>query len=289
MAQPGETPQGEHRRLIVELRHAREAHGLTQKEVADALDWSSSKLIRIERGSVGISVTDLKALLLHYGIVDGDDVSRLVAMARASKKSAWWQQYREVFHPDFFTFLGLEASAARVKQFQGLVVPGLLQSEDYVRALLEVGDNTSEQAQRGLEVRMKRQDIIAEHGPEFVFVIDESVMYRIVGDDSVMRQQMAKLRDLADHPQVTIRVMPFSAGVRRGTMSSFEILEFSDDPDDHALLVDNAYRDQIMQVPSEAARFYVDVFPDLAERALSASETVRRLDERLKELEQQGG
>src|SRR5262245_2049783 len=145
MTRRGETPQSEHRRLMVALRQAREARQLTQKEVADALEWSASKLIRIERGTVGISVTDLKALLLHYEVTDTDEVDRMVEMARASKKAVWWQEYRELLPQDFYTFIGLEASAIRIKQFHGLVVPGLLQSEDYVKSILGVAPDTPEQ------------------------------------------------------------------------------------------------------------------------------------------------
>lgn len=288
MAQPGETPQSEHRRLMVELRQSREARGCTQKEVADALDWSLSKLIRIERGSVGISITDLKALLLHYGMTGAEEVDRMVTMARASKKTAWWQQYRDVYSPDFFTFLGLEASAGRVKWFQGLVFPGMLQSPGYIRAILRATGSNPEQEKRGFEVRTKRQELLSEHGPEFTFIIDESVLHRVVGDAAVMREQVQKVRDLMDHPRATIQVMPFSAGAYRGMKNSFEILEFSDEPEDIALLVDDLYRDQLMQVPSDAARAYVDQFPALEEKALSTTDTARRLDERLKELAQEG-
>ena len=288
MARPGETPQSEHRRLIVELRQAREAQRLTQKEVADALEWSLSKLIRIERGAVGISVTDLKALLLQYGLTDDEVVDRMVGMARASKKTAWWQHYRQVYPADFFTFLGLEASASRVKLFQGLVIPGLLQSDGYIMAILRATGSTGEQEQRGFEVRTKRQALISDHGPEFTVVIDESALYRLVGDMAVMHGQMRKLRELVDHPRMTLRIMPYSAGVHRGMKRAFEILEFSDDPDDYALLIDDLYRDQLIQVPSEESRSYVNLFPDLEAKALSTADTARRLEERLKELEQDG-
>jgi transcriptional regulator with XRE-family HTH domain len=285
MAHPGDTPQSEHRRLIVELRQARDARRLTQKEVADALDWSSSKLIRIERGTVGISITDLKALLLHYDVTKSDDVERMVAMARASKKTAWWQQYREVFPPDFFTFLGLEASAGKIKQFQGLLIPGLLQSPGYIKGILRANNSTPEQEKRGFEVRTKRQELITEHGPELLFILDESTLYRTLGDNAVMREQMRKLQEAMDHPRVTIRVIPFSAGALRAMTNSFEILEFSDDPEDFALLVNDVYRDQLTQVPSDAARTYAALFPDLEELALSRADTARRIEERLKELE----
>jgi transcriptional regulator with XRE-family HTH domain len=288
MAPRSETPQGEHRRLIVALRQAREARHLTQKEVADALEWSASKLIRIERGSVGISVTDLKALLLHYKVTDANDVDRMVDMARASKKAVWWQEYRDVLNPEFFTFVGLEASAVRIKQFQILAVPGLLQSRGYTEALFGDPKNFSDRIRRVIEVRFKRQELISEDGPEIVSIIDESALHRTIGDNAVMREQLTKLRELAAHPRVSIRVMPFSAGVHQGMKNSYEILEFSNEPDDYALIFDHAYRDQLTQVPGEETRTFVEYFARLEERALPAEESARVIEARLKELQKDG-
>ena len=209
------------------------------------------------------------------------DWSRWLAPARKPRGGS----SIEVYSQDFFTFLGLEASAGKIKQFQGLLVPGLLQSAEYIKAILRATDSTPEQERRGLEVRTKRQELITEHGPEFVFIIDESALYRAVGDNDVMRDQMRHLREVMEHARVTIRVIPFSAGVRRSMKNSFEILEFSDDPEDFALLVDDVYRDQLTQVPSDAARTYAALFSELEDVALSTADTARRLEERLKELE----
>lgn len=284
MTPRGETPQSEHRRLRVALRDARDALHLTQKEVADALEWSTSKLIRIENGSVGISVTDLKALLLHYRVTDANEVDRMVTMARASKKAAWWQEYRELLSQDFITFLGLEASTVRMKQYQGLLFPGLLQSSSYIKALLALGDNTPEQERRGIEVRLKRQELISEHGPDFYFILDESVLYRRVGDDAAMREQLMKVKEVAEHPRVSIRIMPFVAGVHKGMKSSFEILELSNEPGDYALLLEQPYRDQLFQVVSDETKEFVDIFSELEKIALPAAETPHMIDARLKEM-----
>lgn len=288
MAPRGETPAGQHRRLIVALRQAREACGMTQKEVADALEWSASKLIRIEKGAVGISVTDLKALLLHYGVTDNDEVGQLVEQARASKKAVWWQQYRSVMPTDFLTFLELEASAIRVKQFQGLVVPGMLQSPSYIKALLGINVATPEAEQRGLEIRLKRQELISDAGPEFFFIIDESTLYRTVGGGVAMREQLMKLRELSGHPRVSIRILPFTAGARSGMLSSYEILELSDEPDDYVLWVDQAYKAQLLQVPNDETRAFFALFEELEEIALPGDETPHVLEARLKEIEKDG-
>jgi transcriptional regulator with XRE-family HTH domain len=264
MAARAETPQGEHRRLIVALRQAREARHLTQKEVADALEWSVSKLTRIEKGAVGISVTDLKALLLHYKVTDANEVDRMVDMARASKK------------------------AVRIKIFQSLVVPGLLQSQGYVEALFGGSERITPRIRRILDVRFKRQELITEDGPELLIIIDESALCRSIGDNAVMREQLVKIKEMADHPRVSIQIMPFSAGVHQGMKSSHEILEFSAEPDDYALMVDHAYRDQLMQVPGEETRTFVEYFSQLQERALPVEETAHFIDARLKEIEKDG-
>jgi transcriptional regulator with XRE-family HTH domain len=285
MAPRGETPQGEHRRLIVRLRQAREARHLTQKEVADSLEWSTSKLIRIESGAVGISVTDLKALLLHYKVTDANEVDDMVDMARASKKAAWWQKYRDVLSQDFHTFIGLEASAARIKAVQVLAIPGLLQTREYIATLLNLGDNTPEKAQLGIDVRLKRQELISENGPECNFIIDESVLYRTVGDNVVMRGQLQKLKELVDHPRLSIQIMPFSAGIHRGMKNSYEILELSEDPGDYAMLLESSYKDELMKVPTDETSRYVELFARMEERALPATETPHIIDRRLKEIE----
>jgi transcriptional regulator with XRE-family HTH domain len=124
------------RRLRSELRRARQDAGLTQKDVAEALEWSLSKLIRIEAGAVGISTTDLRALLQHYRINDPKVVDRILSLARAGKEQrGWWTTYRDVTSQQFLTFLGYENSATVILVFQANLIPGLIQDEEYARAL----------------------------------------------------------------------------------------------------------------------------------------------------------
>lgn len=281
-----ESPQAEHRRLVVALREKRDALNWTQRDVADALDWSASKLIRIERGIVGISVTDLKALLQHYQVTETAEIDSLVAMARASKKATWWHEYRDVIPHEFYTFLGLEASAVRVKQFQGLVVPGLLQSRGYMEVLVDLGDKPSERARNGLAVRTKRQELFLGDGPEFSFVIDESVLYRQVGSMAVMREQLSKLTEMTGHSRVTIQILPYTAGIDVAMKGSFEILDFSEKPDDQALLLDLPHKDHLIQLTSEELKDYAAMFDTLMGLALSPAESKRVINRRLKEVEQ---
>jgi transcriptional regulator with XRE-family HTH domain len=286
MTPRGETPLLELRRLRGRLRQAREALGLTQRDVAEALDWSTSKLIRIENGSVGISVTDLKALLLHYNITEQSDVDQLVKMARASKKSAWWQEYRNNVSTQFLTFLGLEASAIRIRQYQSLVIPGLLQAQGYITELTPINARDEDEARLNVEIRLRRQDLITmENAAEAYFILDESLLYRQIGDNAVMREQLMRLKEMATRPNITIQIMPYSAGVHRGMKGSFEILELSEEPDDYALLLESPYKDQLIPDPNDETKEFVQIFYELEKIALPVSETPRLIDKRLEELD----
>ncbi|HEX3589752.1 MAG TPA: helix-turn-helix transcriptional regulator [Pseudonocardiaceae bacterium] len=275
----GDNPTSQLRKLRTELRQQRDARGLTQREVAEALDWSPSKLIRIERGPVGISVTDVRALLQHYSVTDRQQVDALVGLARASKKPAWWHQYRDFYKPQFLTFLGLEGSSVRIRQYQGLVVPGLLQHPDYVRALFEPYGYDEDRIARGLDVRTTRQELLDTGGPELFFLLDESVLHRIVGSPDVMRTQLGRLVELAALPDVSIRVVPFSVGVHRGMKGSFAIFELSDDQDDYALQLEQPYEDRLIQDTSEETREYVNIFHDLERVALSPARSTALVEQ----------
>ena len=279
----GVTPLSQLRRLRSELRQERDKLRLTQKDVADALDWSPSKLIRIENGTVGISITDLKALLLNYKIINEDRVDELVAMARAGKEQAWWHKYRDNYSKQFLTFLGLESSAIRLRQFQSLAVPGILQTRDYARVLVSQGLADEERIQTGVAVRLQRQKLLEPGGPDSYFILDESVLRRRVGSPEIMREQLNRLKELAALPNVTIQVVPFTAGRHRGLLGSFEIFELSDQEDDYALLLEQPYKDVLIEDSSEETREYVVIFRELEKVALGEEESVKFIDKVLAE------
>lgn len=280
----GQTPVNQRRRLLAELRDARDSVNLTQKDVAEALDWSTSKLIRIENGSVGVSVTDLRALLHHYGIGDRDRVDGLVTMARASKQQSWWDKYRIHYGQQFMTFLGLEASALRIRQFQMLVVPGLLQIPEYTRTLVATGTSDEEVIAREVEVRTKRQELLGENGPEMYFILDESVLHRTIGGPEVMRGQLLRLKELATKPNVVLQILPYAVGVHRGMKGSFEVFELTDNVDDYAVLLEQPYKDTLLPDSSEETREYVNIFFELEKLARPATETAKIIDEVLERM-----
>jgi transcriptional regulator with XRE-family HTH domain len=213
-------------RLSEELRRLRNQAELTQRQVAEDLDWSPSKMIRIENGSVGVGLTDLRALLDRYGVHNGQVVDELVEMARASKRQPY-SEYREILTPDTIRFLGYEASASIIRQFEPLVLPGLLQTEKYTRALLDIYEIPAAKADLYVASRHERQEIFDRQNlPELFFIIDESVLLRPIGGRPAMRHQLQRLLQVASHPRVTIQVLPFASGAHAGLRGPFVMLEF---------------------------------------------------------------
>lgn len=281
----GGTPVSQLRRLRAELKTLREGLGQTQKDVADALEWSSSKVIRIENGPVGISITDLKALLFHYKVVDDERVDELLELARGSKQPAWWHRFKDVHSAKFLTFLGLESSAIRIRQFQQMVVPGLLQSPEYMRALLKSFGNSPEVVERGSTVRLERQrTVMVENDVETFFILEESVLHRLIGDEWVMRGQLLHLKELAARPNIRIQIVPFTAGVHRGLGVSFEIFQLSEQEDDYAMVVELPYQDRLIEESNEETKDYVAIFAELEKVALSPEDSLVLIDRLLGKL-----
>ncbi|NRN65913.1 Transcriptional regulator [Kibdelosporangium sp. 4NS15] len=251
---------------------------MTQKEVADALEWSTSKIIRIETGGVGISKTDLIALLRHYG-VEEQRVDELVEVARISRQSAWWDQYRDRFTPEFIRFIGYEQSAKLIRTFAALTIPGVLQTRAYATAILESFNTPVDRISLNVDVRLKRQELLDQADPpELFFILDEAVVRRWVGGPEVMREQLLKLKELNNHPHVSIQIARFDIGAYLGMKGSFGVLEFPQDQD-YVVLVEHAHGDELIQNNPERASGFVATFFDLEALASPKSETDSILDE----------
>ncbi|HUC22598.1 MAG TPA: helix-turn-helix transcriptional regulator [Streptosporangiaceae bacterium] len=227
------------RRLRKRLRQLREENGLTQTVVAQAMDWSKSKLIRIEAGQHGITANDLRALLDYYHLTDSAVITELVEMARNSRKHSWLSQYKDVASDVFLTFAGYEESAVRSYSFQPVLVPGLLQTDEYAAAVLAVvrGSQEPSRINKLIELRVARQErVFARQGElKLHYILDESVVRRAVGGAKTMRRQLAHLIELRDRADVSLRILPFSAGVYRSMRVPFVVLE-SSEPEDEAIL-----------------------------------------------------
>jgi transcriptional regulator with XRE-family HTH domain len=260
------------RRVRDALRKYRETAKFTQRDAAAALDWSPSKLVRIEAGSVGISTTDLRALLTLYSVNDAAVVKELSEMTRASRKRPWFSPYQSLLSPAFAQYLGYESSASVIRGFQPLTIPGLLQTDDYARAILlatRVG-----QVEERVELRVARQELLErEDRPTIYYVLDEAALHRVVGDAKVMRRQLRHLLDTNLGPRGSLRIVPFSAGAHPSMKGSFTILEFAD-WDEDALYLETAGDSVLSREDQRLVEEYQESFELLEDMALSVEDSV---------------
>jgi transcriptional regulator with XRE-family HTH domain len=229
MSSTEQGPTVQRRLLIRELRLLRGSAGLTLDQVAAGLFWSLSKIRRIENGMVGVSTTDLRALLELYGVTGTDRIAEIARLARGARKPAWRDGYRDSAGDGaYLTYLGYEAGASFIRSFQPLIIPALLQTEDYARAVLS--QHAPGRAEALVELRMRhQQDVLGrEDPPEQVHVLDQAAIQRQVGGPDIMQRQLRHLALATARPEVTIRVVPFDAGAHPGMRGPFVILGFDD-------------------------------------------------------------
>jgi transcriptional regulator with XRE-family HTH domain len=282
----GSSPVVQRRRLRTELRKARQEAQLTQEQVAEAMDWSLSKVIRIENGSVGISTNDLKALLRHYKIVDVERTDELVALARAGRERSWWSGYREVAPQSLLQLIGYESASLIRRNFETLLVPGLLQTEEYARAVMrEFVEGSTKHLETLVEIRMRRQELLDRADPPLLFfILDEAVVRRLIGGKAVMRRQIRRLVEMAGRPNVTVEVVPFSAGAHPGLKGPFVIIEFPDPGDDDVLHLESAQGDLISRDFPEEVSSYREAFETLRKLSLGPDGTMAYLHKLVDEM-----
>ncbi|HEY8534610.1 MAG TPA: helix-turn-helix transcriptional regulator [Micromonospora sp.] len=276
------------RRLRAALRRAREAAGLTQEQVASAMDWSLSKVIRIEAGAVSISTNDVKALLQHYRVADPAQVAELVELARVSRRRAWWSRYRDALPPSYTALIGLESEAVVLRFFQAVGIPGLLQTEAYARAIFTASApperTTPADVDLAVEVRMRRQREVLHRPqpPRMEVVLDEATLHRQTGGPACLREQLEHLVAMAERPEITIQVLPFTA-TDYAVAAPFTILSFADPDDTDVVYVEAAMIQDVIDNP-DAVRSYQLMFPRLQEKALSPEDSIALISKIASEL-----
>jgi len=221
------------RRMLVgaKLRRLRTDIGLSREEAAEAIRASEWKIHRLENGQVGFKERDLVDLLERYGVSDPDEVDELLTLAREANVPGWWQHYGDVLPQWFRTYVDLESAATLIRTYEGQFVPGLLQTDDYMRAVVRGAhlDESSEEVGRRVRLRMARQTLLTrEQPPRLWAVVDEATLRHQVGGSEVMRGQLEHLMGVARLPSVTLQVMPFHIGVHAAEGQPFVILRFAD-------------------------------------------------------------
>jgi hypothetical protein len=252
------------RQLGRHLRDLRNSQRLTVRAAAQRLEWSEAKIWRIETGQVGLRSLDVETVCRIYGAAPGL-TEALMGLAKETKARGWWHAYGGVIPDGFDVYIGLEESAAGISWYESELVPGLLQTESYARAIIGAGNPgvDDEEINRRVHVRVARQALVTRvtAAPELNIVLNEAILRRPVGGVEVMSGQLRRLLDASGLPNVALRVMPFSAGLHHGIMSGpFEILRFPLNGDGRAsepptVYVDGFTGDLYLDKPKEIARY----------------------------------
>lgn len=258
------------RRLGIALRNRREAAKMTLEEAADEINSTRSTLSRYENAQTLVSPAMVRSLLTLYG-ASADEIAEMVQLAKDVRKPGWWVTYSYLLDKRTIDFIALEAEAKSIANFEPSVVPGLLQTADYIRAVMLGGPHTL--TEQGVEQRIKarldrQKRITDEHPAIFDGIIDEGALRRPVGGDQVMREQLKHLLKLSELPNVTVQVIPLKAGYHRGTRGSLHLLEFADPEDPVVASVETVAGQLVIDRPDEL-RTCVKIMENLRTVALS--------------------
>lgn len=265
------SPTIRRRRLGAELRRLREAAGVTIEMVAERLECSGSKISRIETGHTTATVRDVRDMISIYGIVGGES-DDLLQIAREARQKGWWHSYSTLLTS---AYVGFENAASSIRAYEQQVVPGLLQTECYAKAMIRSArpDIKAEEVEQRVRIRLSRQSLLSQDDPiDLWVVLDETVVSRPVGGDEVMRDQLKRLVEAADQPNVTIQILPFDVGAHAGMDGTFTILDFPEPGDPPVVYAENATGGLFLEKVDELQK-YAFIFDHIRAAAIRPEES----------------
>ncbi|GAB2936647.1 helix-turn-helix domain-containing protein [Streptomyces heilongjiangensis] len=266
-------PTVRRRRLGQELRRLRELKGMTAEEVAERLLVSQSKISRLENGRRSISQRDVRDLCGVYEVEDQRVVDSLMQMAKDSRQQGWWHAFGDV---PYSVYIGLETDAASLRVYDPQVVPGLLQTRPYAEALIAgaLPETMPGDIEKRVQVRMRRQErISAPESPLRLWtVLDEAALRRVVGNRSLMREQLEYLVEQSQLPHVTVQVIPFDLGAHPGLNGQYAILEFPDASDSSVVYIEGVTSDLYLEKPADVQKYSV-MYEHLRAQALNVDQS----------------
>ena len=267
--------------LGTQLRRLREAAGITREEAGHAIRASHAKISRLELGRVGFKERDVADLLTLYGVTDEAERADVLELMRQANTKVWWQQHSDLLPNWFETYLRLEQVAKVIRTYQLQFVPGLLQSEEYARAVIGHGHSRStDELDRRVQLRMERQQMLHQpEAPHLWAVIDEAALTRPFGPTRVMRDQLRYLLEASAAPNIHVQVLPFRSGAHAAAGGSFSILRFAE-PD----LPDVVYLEQLTSAVYLDKRAEVEDYMLIMERVTVQAETPAQSRETLRRL-----
>lgn len=273
-----QSPMGSRRRLGAELRRLRTKARLTLDEVAELMTCSTSKISRLETGKGVPKVPDVRELMRIYGVASDTEQEMLLRLVHDGREHGWWEELTEGVTPDRFMmdhparYPALEMESIRVSAFELAVMHGLVQTPAYARVVLEafLSERGDQELDQLVELRVRRQEALADRDPllNLSLVLDESTLHRVVGSPALMAEQLAYLLELAERPNIDIRVLPFSGGVHRVHGGQFVVLEFPPGVGNDVVYIEGHAGDTYLESPADVA-LYKGVFADLISHALT--------------------
>lgn len=271
--------------LGTQLRRLREARGITAGAAGQAIRASHAKISRMELGRVGFRERDVTDLLTFYGITDEQERGAFLVLVRRANVPGWWHQYSDIVPNWFEIYLGLEQATSVIRTYQPQLVPGLLQTPEVARAIIQLGHphRSADDIERRLALRMTRQEILTQReAPQLWAVMEEASLWRLNGRP-VMRKQIQHLMKMTELPNVTVQVIGMHSGPHAALGGPFSLLRFSE-PD----LPDLVYLEQLSSSlyldKTEDVQHYREIMDRLSMQAKTPVETIRFLDSTLKEL-----
>ena len=270
------SPTIRRRRLGAELRRHREEAHVTIDVVADRLGCSTSKVSRIETGHTSATPRDVQDMLDIYG-VDRESTEELVQIAREARQKGWWHPFSPILTG---AYIGLETAARSIRTYEQQVVPGLLQTEEYAIAMIRAArlEDTDRKTEQRVRLRMQRQSLLIQDDPiGLQVVLDEAVVSRPVGGDDVMRDQLHRLVEACDAPNITLQLLPFAAGAHAGMEGSFSILDFPDAEDPDVVFAENATGGLFLEKDDELRKYHA-IFERVRLSALTPEESKIKIE-----------
>lgn len=265
-------PVSAQRRLRAAVRGHREQARRTQAEVAAALEWSTSKILRIEGGATGIGVTDLKALLGVLGVTDSTVVEELVVLARDARGTGWWRQYRQHVGRHRADLLAHEAGCVRLREWADTHIPDLLQTAGYAHG--RHADRDPENLRLAKEIRIRRQHLITDsHGPHMTFLIDESALWR--GPSDILDRQLTALTETVTQPHITLHIVPLDSGAPVGMVGGpFTIFDIADTDDTRIGFVTDPLGNPHTRPDPQDVAGYIGIFDLIKTKATDPARTI---------------
>ena len=269
--------------LGAQLRRLREAKRISLEEAGNVIRASHSKISRLETGRVGFKDRDVVDLLTFYGVVDEKERDALRSLASRANSPGWWHDYSDVLPNWFEAYIGLEEAASQIRAYEVQFVPGLLQTEDYARAVTMLGYSNPREINRRVNLRLARQALLTRDDPPSLWaVLDEAVLRRPIGGGNAMRTQLRHLIEMSKRPHLTIQIVPFNAGGHAAAGGPFSVLRFAEYD-----LPDIVYLEQLSSAlyldKQEVVDSYLAVMERLCIEAATPASSVKTLRAMLRE------